>query len=103
MASCSADWTIRLWSMSTWACIKIFNLLRVAPPMASPMSVSSPVLRTKSVMVQQITPLSVALTRQRLYVGTRGGDILIWSIEDVVRSIRQRHISLFLTQCAAFS
>ena len=100
VASCSADWTIRLWSMSTWACIKIFNLLRVAPPMAAaaaPMTVSSPVLRTKSVMVQQITPLSVALTRQRLYVGTRGGDILIWSIEDVVRSIRQRHISLFLT------
>lgn len=68
--------------MSSWACIRIYNLFRVAPPIAT-----SAAARPRGHAIQQVTPLSVALSKERLYVGTRGGDILLWNIEDVVQAL----------------
>eukprot|EP00210_Caulerpa_lentillifera_P007669 g7320.t1 len=101
VASCSADCTVRLWSMSTWACIQIFNLIRTTPFINSPIQQnstpceispfaqesSSNLISSRSSKVQDLTPLSVALTRDNIYIGTRSGNIHIWNISELVRSL----------------
>lgn len=95
VASASADCTVRFWSMWNWACVRIFNLAKVNRSFHAEGNVFSPLLRrTRSTALQRVTPLSMAITNKRLYVGTSGSDVLIWNIETMVHSLAESMYSI---------